>query len=354
MGTTIVVGAQYGSEGKGALVQAEAHKFDIHVRVGAPNAGHSIVVGGKLFKMQIIPCGWCNPSALLVLGRGALINLSLLRRELADVSAVDASVADRLRIDPLAGILEDRHHQEEGGIDGEGHKRIGSTGEGVGAARLDRVRRDPRSFRLARDCANEDVNGRPLWSYFQPDTPKLFRTDRSVLVEGTQGSGLSLIHGQWPYVTSNDTNASQIAADCGIPPLGVSAVWLVVRTYPIRVAGTSGPLRNETTWEAITLSRGQRTIEHTTVTRKVRRVGLFDWERLDAAVVLNRPTAVAITFMDYLYPELTGCFSDECLSSSARDFVGRVERACNAPVRWLGTGWGENGWSYIRLSGGDK
>src|SRR5690606_30399683 len=166
-----VVGAQYGSEGKGVIVNHIANRYRVHVRVGGPNAGHSFVHKGRIWKMQVIPCGWTNPEATLVLGRGMLMNPDILLRELEAIREVDPTIDDRLIIDTHTGVLDRSFHEEEGGTEGELHQRIGSTGEGVGAARIARIRRDSSRFKLVKDIAD----GYGLQRYLRENTPKLLQ-----------------------------------------------------------------------------------------------------------------------------------------------------------------------------------
>ena len=147
-------------------------------------------------------------------------------------------------------------------------------------------------------------------------------------------------------MTSHDTNAAQLAADAGLPPMLVTRVLLVVRTYPIRVAGNSGPLKNELTWEEISRRVGKQVVERTTVTNKVRRIGEWDEELLDNAITLNRPTSIAITFMDYLSPQDEGKTQWGDLSSdTAKRFIRYVESRFRVQVSLIGTG-GPN-WNIV-------
>lgn len=337
----IVVGAQYGSEGKGAVVAKLANKYEVHVRVGGPNAGHSIWHQGRLWKMQSLPCGWINPLADLVIGAGALVNPDILLRELEAVAQVDPTIWLRTSVDAHAGVLDPRFHQEEGGVYGELHARIGSTGEGVGAARLARVARNPENFQHM-----ADVLGHPGWgklhTVVSKDTSAILKTmitdGFNVLIEGTQGSGLSMVHGPWPYVTSHDTNASQMLADIGLSPRVVTDIILVARTFPIRVAGNSGPMEQETNWEKMSRLVGRPLEERTTVTNKVRRVGGWDDNLFRQAVAINDPTEVVITFLDYLFPDDAekGSFLD--LSQQAQDWILDFEEKYDVTVGMIGTG----------------
>lgn len=346
---TALVGGQFGSEGKGVVAAHLANSFDVAVRTGAPNAGHSIFYEGKVYKMQSLPCTWINPNCKIVIGRGALLNVEIFLREVAWVRKHFPSIDDRLFVDARAGILEERHHQMEGGIDGELHKTMGSTGEGVGAARADRMARNPKKFRLAQEVPE-------LKRWIHEDTPELLRTARMkgehTLLEGTQGTGLSLIHGTWPHVTTNDTNAAQLAADAGVPPQHVTDVILVLRTYPIRVAGPSGPMKGEKSWAEMSEIVGKPVEERTTVTNKVRRIGEWDEDLVRLACTLNAPTSIALTFLDYLCPEDEGKTSRSKLSGKAIDFISYVSRMFG-PVHLVGTGWDtKKGWSCVEVEDG--
>ncbi len=333
-----VVGAQFGSEGKGSIVHHIADYYDVHVRTGGPNAGHSFWHQGKKWVMQIIPCGWTNPEAFMVLGRGMLINPKMLLDEIAMLQEADPDIRKRIRIDSKAGCLDPKFHDQEGGVNGAIHQRIGSTGEGVGAARVARTNRDPEKFQLIGQVAKE-------WGIEDmmfDNTPKFLRDaiddGKSVLLEGTQGSGLSLIHGPWPYCTSTDTNAAQMAADTGLPPQMITNVMLVARTFPIRVFGNSGPLKGEMTWEQISARMGKPTLERTTVTKKVRRIGEWDEELMDNAVILNAPTSIALTFADYLDPNMAEKTDLRDLTGEVLSFIGYIESRWDVPVSFIGTG----------------
>jgi adenylosuccinate synthase len=342
----VVVGAQYGSEGKGVIVNHIARDYGVHVRVGGPNAGHSFYCDGKLYKMQSIPCGWTNPDANLVIGAGAVVSPEQFLQELEMIKQVDPNIESRIMIDGAATVLSKTEHEAEGGVDGELHKRIGSTGEGVGAARLGRLMRDPSKFRLVRDVPEL----RPWVKERTIDYILAWhRGGSSILLEGTQGSGLSLIHGPWPYCTTADTNAAQLCADVGISPRLVTDIMLVVRTYPIRVAGNSGPMFHELTWDEMSKRVGKPVLERTTVTKKVRRVSEWDAELFHRAVQLNQPNQIALTFADYLSSIDEGKTEWYDLSQKTKDFVSYLEEVAKCPVAFVGTG-GE-GWKVVDRNG---
>lgn len=347
---TIVVGGQYGSEGKGAVVAHVAHEYGMHVRVGSPNAGHTIYWNGEKHVMQSIPCGWINPDAKIVIGRGALINMRLLMQEIEHIKMYYPNFLDRLVIDGNAGILDERFHEEEGGTHGEMHKRIGSTGEGVGPARIARLKRDPKEFKLFKEIASDYG----LWGCVCMNTPDLIAGANdngvNVLIEGTQGSALSLLHSHWPYCTSVDTNAAGIIAEVGVAPSRVTDVLMVCRTYPIRVAGNSGPMQGEITWDELNrriIENGgtEITPEKTTVTKKIRRIAEWDDGLFKQSCILNAPTEIALMFCDYIDPKLyrTGNPEDILQSEAMNDFITKhvldvVPASADGAVILFGTG----------------
>lgn len=336
---TVLVGGQYGSEGKGAVVAHVANYYGVHVRVGSPNAGHTIYWNGEKHVMQSIPCGWINPCADIVIGRGALLNMKQFMKELVHILRFYPHFLARLYIDPEAGILDEKFHEQEGGTEGEMHRRIGSTGEGVGPARVARINRDPSQFRQFKDVAEEYG----LESCIMKNTPTFIarRQDEgvNVMIEGTQGSGLSLLHSHWPYCTSIDTNAAGIISEVGIAPSRVTDVLMVVRSYPIRVAGNSGPMKDEITWEELANVTGVGvTPEKTTVTKKVRRIAKWDDELFQQSCLLNEPTEIALTFADYIDPTLHGCDNADNVKKSEllSDFI--YESGLAGMVKYIGTG----------------
>lgn len=341
-----VVGAQYGSEGKGVIVSDMANDYNVHVRTGGPNAGHTHYFEGKEYKQQSVPVGWTNPDAICVIGRGALVSRDQLIREVEEIRKTDASILGRLSIDADALWLHEKFRKQEDGVRGELHQLIGSTGEGVGACRAARMARNPNDIvPRVKDMArhwpsNLDWHIADVLCDTRAQLNAMFEGGSRILLEGTQGFGLSLIHGNWPYVTSHDTTAATLAADCGLSPRWVKEIVLVARTFPIRVAGNSGPLRGEITWADMSRRIGKQVEEFTTVTNKSRRLGHWDEELFMAACAVNGPTAIALTFIDYLSPEDTGK-SKVC--DQTRKFIEYVETISGAPVSWICTGKDDSG-----------
>lgn len=335
MKVTTVVGAQAGSEGKGAVVAAIAEDYNVHVRTGGPNAGHTFYFEGEKWVARGLPVGWVNPAAKLVIGPGAVLDWKLLLEEIDAVEERGYPVRDRLYIHPKAVCVTEAQHRAEGGTGGRAHQAIGSTGEGVGMARVAKISRrsllkGPEFVTLQAQDVDELGGMRRPFHYTTGDT---------VLLEGTQGSKLSLTHGPWPYVTSADTNSAQLLADAGISPGFFFETILVARTFPIRVAGRSGPLPEETTWEAIGVPE-----ERTTVTQKVRRVGRWHPDWIVDANVLNAPSVMVVTFLDYLFPETAGVLEWGDLSDEALKWLHLAQQETGVRIVGVGTGPASIAW----------
>lgn len=334
MSVTALVGGQWGSEGKGVVAARIASRFDAAVRVGGPNAGHSFKhIGGEspqcsdtLHKhvMRGVPCQWIEPGSALFIGPGAVVDYSLLTAEAEDLDL-------KIHIDPGAVLVPQWAHDEErSGL----VQRIGSTGEGVGVARRLRIERDPDKVEFAGDVR---WPGRFWVVDVAQALHQMIEDGNQVLLEGTQGSGLSLLHGAWPYVTSADTNAAQMLVDAGIAPSNLEHTLLVARTYPIRVAGPSGPMGVEVGWDDIP---GAPTPEKTTVTKKQRRIAKWSDEVFSRAVLLNDPCGVVLTFADYVDPAVAGVDDWDRLMESepVAAFVDRLVDEFGVPVVGVGTG----------------
>lgn len=336
----VLVGGQYGSEGKGHIASHLAREYDVLVRVGGPNAGHTVHEEPEPYTFHLLPSGTrVAPQARVVLGPGILLSRERILQEISECGVTPG----RLFIDPQAMLIE----PEDVGCEERSLKRdIGSTAQGVGAATARKVMRTAAhpAVRLARDVP-------ALAAYLRPTAEVLeeaYGRGQRVLLEGTQGTGLSLHHGDYPFVTSRDTTASGCLAEAGIAPGRVRKTVLVCRTYPIRVhnpeGGSSGPLVGELTWEEISARSGValdtlREKERTSTTHRERRVGEFDWVLLRKAVSLNAPTDVALTFVDYLSSGNWAARRFEQLTDEAQRHIEDIERVAGAPVSLVSTGF---------------
>lgn len=329
----VVVGGQFGSEGKGAVVGHLARRLeptDINVRVAGPNAGHTVYgPKGDQWKLRQIPAGAVTSDCQLYIAPGSEVDPEVLYGEITALGRAGYPIQGRLRVDPSATVIEDDHKRAEQGDRLDLVGTIGSTGKGIGAARADRALRIARTFRdLEEDPTAEQVVARA----------DLVNT-RTVLIEGTQGYGLGVHTGFYPYTTSTDCRAVDFCAMAGVSPWQAKniEVWVVVRPYPIRVAGNSGPLHSETTWAELGLPE-----ERTTVTDKIRRVGRWDPDLVADAVRANggAPTVrLALTMLDQVFPELAGVATREQIwgHPTAMEFLSKIEAQTGAPVAAVGT-----------------
>jgi adenylosuccinate synthase len=339
---SVVVGGQYGSEGKGAIaahLSKDHTRFVTCVRIGGPNAGHTVIGAGPTgkkhpWRLRTIPvAAVSNPTAKLVIAAGSEIDPAVLQDEADQLEAAGYNIWDRLTIDSQATILEPEHIDIETAADI--HQRLGSTGKGIGAARAARIMR---TARLWKDL--QQLHRTP-----PTDTSELLRQaladNHHIIIEGTQGYGLGLHAGHYPQCTSNDARAIDFLAMAGINPwdrhVGAFRIYLVARVNPIRVAGNSGPLAGETSWEQLGLEP-----ELTTVTRKVRRVGAWDPELVRDAVTANGGAAnvrICLTMLDHAVPAVAGWTGPlQTLPAAAQNWIDDVETKCKAPVAMVGTG----------------
>lgn len=337
----VVVGGQFGSEGKGNICAQLAQGYGLLVRVGGPNAGHR--VAHPEFKYVQIPSGTgSNLDAKIAIGAGATISIPTITREIGELGLTP----DRLSIDENAIIIE----QADQDAETKSGDKIGSTKQGVGVATarkiLGRFDQTPlgSKVRLAKDA--DEL--RP----FIRDTKQLFEDAYAsgirIMLEGTQGTDLSLHHAQYPHVTSRETTASGCLADAGIAPARVRRVVMVTRTYPIRVGGTSGPLPNEISAEVIAQRSGLSASEISatevgTVSGKARRIGEFNWEQVRRAAVLNGATDLALTFADYLDASNREANRFEQLTGKTKDFIAELERVTNTTVSLISARFDERG-----------
>jgi adenylosuccinate synthase len=352
MGTLqVIVGGQAGSEGKGAVAAHLASDAATRgvafaaVRVAGPNAGHSAVdPAGRKWALRSIPvAAVVNPDAALYIAAGSEVDLGVLCAEADALEEGGHKIYDRLFIDQMATVLEPIHLDQERTFSLT--ERIGSTGKGIGAARAERIWRTARTIR---DLADDTTDDRIARFAVSSDTSASLQAQLeygiTVQVEGTQGHWLGLHHQNYPQVTSSNCRAVDFLAMAGISPwhpaIEELEIWVTLRPYPIRVAGNSGPLREETSWEQLGLPE-----EKTTVTQKIRRVGHWDAELARAAVRANggggswsrSPVRLALTMADQLSPELTGATDAHQLTDRVIEFIHMVQRDTGSTVHLLGT-----------------
>lgn len=329
MPCSVVVCGFFGDTGKGKVSSylALKDKLDVAVRAGVgPNAGHTVVYRGTQYKLRMLPSAFVNENCRLLIGPGVLVNPEVLLREIQLTKS-----ERRVGVDPHCAVIEARHIEAD--RVGRLAKTIKTTGTGTGPCNAERAMR---TVRLAQDVLE-------LKKYLA-DVPlevnKAIDAKENVLIEGSQGTYLSLYHGTYPYCTSKDVTASAACSDVGVGPTKIDEVILVFKAFTTRVG--TGPLPGEISWEEAE-KRGWD--ETATVTGRRRRAAPFSFELAKRAVMLNGATQAAITKIDVLFPECKGVKSSEELSSNAKAFIQRVEKEIGLPVNLVGTGPGS--WEMV-------
>lgn len=335
----VIVGAQYGSEGKGNVCAYLAKEYDVLMRVGGPNAGHR--VADPPYDWVQLPSGTgSNTKAQILIGAGATIWRPTILQEIRDHSLSPK----RLAIDPQAMIIEQSDRDREG-AKGDA---IGSTKKGVGFATARKIvgRFDSEALGSPVRLAKDVPELQPFLRETKLELERAYADGSHIMLEGTQGTALSLHHGPYPHVTSRETTASGCLADAGISPLRVRKVILITRTYPIRVGGDSG-LMPAGDIDVETIAQRSdvpvheiRKTEVGTVSGKPRRIGEMDWELIRWSAVLNGASEIVLTFADYLSIENRRARTFEDLTSATRAFVSELEKVTNVPVSIISTGFG--------------
>jgi len=322
MPSTVVVGGFFGDEGKGKIISYLAKKDNptIVVRGGAgPNAGHTIKDSNTTYKVRMLPSGFLNKNARVMIGPGVVVDPQVFLKEIQEFG-----VSGRAFMDNHCGIIEQNHLDQDS--KGRLKEKIGSTGSGTGPANAERAMR---TLKMAKDVES-------LSSYIK-DVPdeinSALKNKEEILVEGTQGTHLSLWHGTYPFVTSKDVTAAGICADVGLGPKSVNEVLVVFKAYLTRVG--TGPMPGELGAEE-TEKKGWA--EFGTVTGRPRRAAEFDFNLARRAVMLNSATQIAITKLDVRFPECSGVKSMNELSSDAKSFIKNIEEKLEVPVTLIGTG----------------
>ncbi len=378
----IIVGLQWGDEGKGRIVDLYAAEYDVVARFGGgDNAGHSIVVGDRELALRIVPSGVMHSHAELFVGGGTVVNLQTLLEELDALAAIGIDIG-RVKISDRAHVVFPHHVERDRAGETARANAIGTTGRGIGPAYVDRVARTGLRF-ADLVHGNGEIDGetkaamRRLASHVVDGVAyihdRLARGKR-VLLEGAQGSLLDVGYGTYPYVTSSHTIAGGACTGLGIGPTAIGRVIGVLKAYCTRVGG--GPFPSELNDE-----RGERLRrqggEFGTVTGRPRRCGWLDAAAGRYAVALNGLTSLVITKLDVLTgfervaivtgyrlggravsfaeaaaPELEleieelpgwsepveNCRSIADLPKAAREYVDRVRELLDVPIELVSVG----------------
>jgi adenylosuccinate synthase len=282
--------------------------------------------------MRQVPSCSEPEKATFCVAAGCVVDEELLLRELDFLKIPQ----ERIIVDPRSVLVTEEDRKAEA----DSLVRIGSTCSGTGAALLRRMSR-AKGVRLARDSAA--INARCRVETLATLLHSRIEDGGDIIVEGTQGFALSLLHGpDYPYVTSRDTTAAGFAMEIGLSPLHIHNIIMVIRTFPIRVGGTSGPFANEFSWEHIRAFSGAPSAlpEYTSVTKRLRRVARFDLDLVKLACKYNHPTNLAVMGLDRLDYANTGVTEFQKLTAKAHRFLDELQLATNVPIKFAGTGFG--------------
>jgi adenylosuccinate synthase len=368
-----VLGAQWGDEGKGKIVDLLTRHFSIVARYqGGHNAGHTVYAGGKKFVLRLLPSGILHDGITCVIGNGLVVDPQALFSEIAEVSAAGIAVGNRLVISDKAHLILPYHRELDLLSEARrGERRIGTTSRGIGPAYEDKIAR--RGVRVG-DLANtdslaaavqqnvaarnrliadstmdwrqviEDLN--QAWTRMAPwvTDVSLFlhrarEAGRSIMYEGAQGTLLDIDHGTYPYVTSSNATIGGVCTGLGVGPKAIDGVLGVAKAYTTRVG--EGPLPTELSGELGNRLRetGQ---EFGAVTGRPRRCGWYDAVAVRYAVRVNGLDALALTKLDVLdgIDQLQVCTAYRCHGATLTEMPGDLAQlsACE-PIYETLPGW---------------
>jgi adenylosuccinate synthase len=370
-----VLGAQWGDEGKGKIVDLLTPGFSIVARYqGGHNAGHTVYANGRKFVLRLLPSGILHPGITCVIGNGLVVDPQALFGEIDELAAAGIDVGDRLMISDKAHLILPYHRELDLLSEARrGERKIGTTSRGIGPAYEDKIaRRGVRVGDLANrsslaDAVEHNVAARNrliaestmdaqqvladlerAWVRMRPwvADASLFlaraREDgRSIMFEGAQGTLLDIDHGTYPYVTSSNATIGGVCTGLGVPPRAIDRVLGVAKAYTTRVG--EGPLPTELTGEMGDRLResGQ---EFGAVTGRPRRCGWFDAVAVRYASRINGLDALALTKLDVLdgLPDLQVCTAYRCRGKVLTEMPGELsELAACEPVYETLPGWTE-------------
>ena len=379
MRNVVVIGAQWGDEGKGKIVDWLSERADVVVRFqGGHNAGHTLVVGDKTYKLSLLPSGIVRQK-MSVIGSGVVVDPQALLDEIKVVTDQGVNISpETLILADNASLILDIHRRIDKAREViRGEKKIGTTGRGIGPAYEDKVAR--RAIRVSdlndsdnlllklkeqfsyhniflREADEEIASVEEAYEYLQNLAPDILKfaqpvwrrldefrhMDKRILFEGAQGVMLDVDHGTYPYVTSSNTTAGQAATGSGTGPTTIGYVLGITKAYTTRVG--SGPFPSELT-DSIGQTLGERGHEFGVVTGRKRRCGWFDAVMVRQAIKTSGITGIALTKLDVLdgFDELRVCDSYE-LDGEVIDYFpsGTRQQAVVKPIYRTLEGWSES------------
>ena len=373
-----VLGAQWGDEGKGKIVDLLTPRFSVVARYqGGHNAGHTVYVKGRKFVLHLIPSGILHPGVVCIIGNGVVVDPTALFAELDELIAMGVEVAGRLFISDKAHVILPYHRELDVLAEARrGEQKIGTTSRGIGPAYEDKIGR--RGIRMG-DLADESVAG-PLsiavqhnvdarnrlvgnsdmkwqdvladlgraWVRLRPlviDTSlhlhEAITAGSAVMFEGAQGTLLDIDHGTYPYVTSSNATAGGAATGLGVGPGVIGNVLGVAKAYTTRVGG--GPLPTELLGEMGERLR-ETGMEYGASTGRPRRCGWFDAVAVRYAARVNGLHSIAITKLDVLdgIKELEICTAYRCGTQTLREMPSDLAQLSQCePLYETVAGWSE-------------
>ena len=389
MANVAVVGSQWGDEGKGKIVDWLSERADMVVRFqGGHNAGHTLVIDGKTYKLSLLPSGVVRGKPSII-GNGVVVDPWALLDEIKRVTDLGVKITPEiLKLADNASLILPLHRRlDQARETAAGAGQIGTTGRGIGPAYEDKVAR--RALRvcdltddatiaykvermlvhhnaLYRGMGQPEVNGAELIAQIKEIAPKILpyaapvweimadarKARQRILFEGAQGAMLDVDHGTYPYVTSSNTVSGQAAAGSGIGPGSVGYVLGITKAYTTRVG--SGPFPTELT-DSIGQLLGERGHEFGTVTGRKRRCGWFDTVMVRQAIKVGGITGIALTKLDVLdtLTELKVCVAYELNGTRINRFPSAMgEQAAVKPIYETMTGWncstrGARSWAQL-------
>ncbi|MDE7226789.1 MAG: adenylosuccinate synthase [Treponemataceae bacterium] len=352
----VVIGAQWGDEGKGKIVDYLAERAKYVVRyAGGPNAGHTIVVGGKEYALHQVPSGILHPDKSVFLGAGMVIDPEALFNELQMLKDNGIDWEGRVFISDRAHIILPRYRQMDKDRDAARKRPIGTTGRGIGIAYAEKAKRD--GLRLAdldwaekmaeydgEDKAYLDTYKERLLAMRVDLTAKMYEfRDDNILFEGAQGAMLDIDSGTYPYVSSGASCAAGAATGCGIGPHDLDVIMGVFKAYQTRVG--NGPMptefNNESEGELCEYVR-KTGREYGVTTGRARRCGYLDLVALHYACRVNSIDSLVLTHLDIYdtFDEIEACIAYDIDGKIVTDFPANVAAMEKAkPVLQKFSGW---------------
>jgi len=380
MANVAVIGAQWGDEGKGKIVDWLSERADVVVRFqGGHNAGHTLVIGNVEYRLSLLPSGVVRPGKLSIIGNGVVIDPWALIKEITAIKSKGVTVTPQsLRVADNATLILPSHAAiDRAREEARGAGKIGTTGRGIGPAYEDKVGRralrlcdlaDPASLKskldalllhhnaLLRGLGAAEIAGAPLLKALQDIAPLVLpyadrvwerldearRANKKILFEGAQGVMLDVDHGTYPYVTSSHTHPGQAASGSGLGTGAVGYVLGITKAYTTRVG--SGPFPTELTDQTGQLL-GERGKEFGVVTGRKRRCGWFDAVMVRQAVKIAGIAGIALTKIDVLdaLAEIKICVGYRLKGKTIHYLpAGAEDQAAVEPVYETVKGWSES------------